>query len=93
LISVLLNRKKVFTVKWKINISEENCTGCRICQMICSWANEGGFYPSRSLITIENSDNEAHFGIRIDNGCKNCGLCATYCTSKALVKEAAGCLR
>lgn len=74
-------------MNWKINISEENCTGCRICQMICSWANEGGFYPSRSFITIESSDNEARFRVRIGEGCKNCGLCSTYCTSKALVKE------
>ncbi len=56
--------------------------------MICSWANEGGFNPSRSLITIESKDEkEDRFSVRLDHGCNNCGLCATYCAGKALVKE------
>lgn len=75
-------------MNWKININEELCTGCRICQMICSWANEGGFELTRSHITVEISDEkEAHFSVRFEKNCRNCGLCATYCTSKALVKE------
>ncbi|NLI14593.1 4Fe-4S dicluster domain-containing protein [Pelotomaculum propionicicum] len=73
---------------WKISLNEARCTGCRICEMICSWSDEGGFDPSRSLITVESIDEkDAHFSIRFDPGCKNCGLCATYCASKALVKE------
>jgi len=56
--------------------------------MICSWANEGGFEPTRSRISVESSDEkEAHFSLRFEQNCRNCGLCATYCTSKALVKE------
>jgi Pyruvate/2-oxoacid:ferredoxin oxidoreductase delta subunit len=55
--------------------------------MICSWANEGGFNPSVSRITIESDQEGAHFKVRFERNCKNCGLCATYCTSKALVKE------
>jgi len=75
-------------LKWKIKIYENNCTGCRICQMICSWVNEGGFHPSRSLITIESKDEKGvQFSVRHNHICNNCGLCATYCTSKALVKE------
>jgi len=80
--------RKVFNVKWRININEKNCTGCRICQMICSWANEGSFQPSSSFVTVENSVlAENSYRIIIGQGCKKCGLCATYCTSKALVKE------
>jgi len=75
-------------LSWKIIIYEEHCTGCRICQMICSWANEGEFHPAKSLIEIEGKNElGAHFSIRYDHNCNNCGLCATYCTSKALVKE------
>lgn len=56
--------------------------------MICSWANHGGFIPSRSHITIENTDEkDAHFSVEFADGCKNCGLCAAYCAAKALVRE------
>ncbi|MFX4261855.1 hypothetical protein ACOBQJ_06610 [Pelotomaculum propionicicum] len=73
---------------WKISICEENCTGCRICQMICSWANQGRFNPSLAFITIESIDeNDARFRVRFEPGCKNCGLCAAYCAGKALRKE------
>ncbi|TEB04519.1 4Fe-4S binding domain protein [Pelotomaculum schinkii] len=74
-------------MKWKINIHEEHCTGCLICQMICSLANDGCFYPSHSLIKVQNDENDAHFRIELDNNCNNCGLCASYCTSKALLNE------
>jgi formate hydrogenlyase subunit 6/NADH:ubiquinone oxidoreductase subunit I len=55
--------------------------------MICSWAKEGSFNPSNSSIKIESDEKEAHFRIDFDNNCNKCGLCASYCTSKALVKE------
>lgn len=75
-------------MSWKISVYEENCTGCRTCQMICSWAHHGKFNPSLSLITIESTDEkDAHFRIKFDHGCKNCGLCASYCAGKALKKE------
>lgn len=75
-------------MKWKISINEENCTGCRICQMICSWANGGSFQPGRSYVKVESKDSaENNFRIEIEQGCKRCGLCAVYCVGKALVKE------
>ncbi|TEB12642.1 4Fe-4S binding domain protein [Pelotomaculum sp. FP] len=74
-------------MKWKINIYKKNCTGCMICQMICSWTNEGAFHPSHSLIKVDNDESSAHFRIKIEDSCTNCGLCANYCTSNALVKE------
>jgi len=75
-------------LKWKISINEENCVGCRICQMICSWANGESFQPERSHIKVESKDlAENSFRIEIEQSCKGCGLCAAYCISKALVKE------
>jgi len=55
--------------------------------MICSWANAGSFHPSSSFVTVESSDSANSYKIIIGQDCNKCGLCATYCTSKALVKE------
>lgn len=72
-------------VGWKITIYAERCTGCRICQMICSWANEKMFQPSNAYIQVKGE--EPKFTITLDSRCTRCGLCASYCASQALVKE------
>ncbi|MDT3701253.1 MAG: hypothetical protein RO469_17780 [Thermincola sp.] len=73
-------------MSWKINVFPEHCTGCRACQMICSYTYENGFQPLKAYITVEEKDS-AHFKITFDSRCKNCGLCANYCAIGALVKE------
>ncbi|AGL00058.1 4Fe-4S dicluster domain-containing protein [Desulfoscipio gibsoniae] len=75
-------------MSWKINVFAERCTGCQICQMICSWASEKNFQPLHAYIQVKSRDGkEAQFDITFVNRCKKCGLCASYCSSGALVKE------
>jgi len=73
---------------WRISIFPENCTGCRICQMICSWLNEKSFQPLNAYIQVKSEEEKGiHFEIALDQRCKKCGLCASYCSIGALVKE------
>ena len=42
-----------------INIIEELCSGCRLCQLLCSFINTREFNPSKSRIKIVKNDNQA----------------------------------
>ena len=44
-----------------LNIDPGKCTGCRQCEMACSYENEGVFNPSKSRIRVFTFDVEARF--------------------------------
>lgn len=44
-----------------LNIDPGKCTGCRQCEMACSYENEGVFNPSKSRIRVFTFDAEARF--------------------------------
>ncbi|NVM02567.1 MAG: hypothetical protein HWN67_09545 [Candidatus Helarchaeota archaeon] len=66
----------------KIIVHEENCTGCLICQLICSFTHKKTFNPSASCILIQTLNHSKK--ISFTSECNNCGLCAKYCLYKAL---------
>jgi carbon-monoxide dehydrogenase iron sulfur subunit len=68
-----------------IMIYPENCTGCRRCQLACSFQETGGFQPDAAVIRIIFTENER--SIEIQDGCKGCGACANSCLYGALEKQ------
>ena len=42
-------------------IHPEKCTGCKQCELACSWVQTGTFQPSRSLIRVHIFDEQASF--------------------------------
>lgn len=44
-----------------LNIDPGKCTGCRQCEMACSYEKEGAFNPSKSRIRVFTFDAEARF--------------------------------
>ncbi|WP_029007794.1 4Fe-4S dicluster domain-containing protein [Azospirillum halopraeferens] len=44
-----------------LNIDPGKCTGCRQCEMACSYENEKVFNPSKSRIRVFTFDAEARF--------------------------------
>jgi Fe-S-cluster-containing hydrogenase component 2 len=42
-------------------IHPEKCTGCKQCELACSWVQTGAFQPSRSLIRVHIFDEQASF--------------------------------
>ncbi|MBP2313297.1 4Fe-4S dicluster domain-containing protein [Azospirillum soli] len=44
-----------------LNIDPGKCTGCRQCEMACSYEKEGAFNPSKSRIKVFTFDAEARF--------------------------------
>jgi Fe-S-cluster-containing hydrogenase component 2 len=67
----------------KLIFNYEMCTGCRACELACSFLKEGTFSPSNSRIRIVRIDEE---GLDIPIGCEHCddAPCITACPTRAL---------
>ena len=67
----------------KVMVHPENCTGCLICQLRCSFEYVNCFNPSRARLLIER-----HIAgkrkISFTDECNECGLCARFCPYEAL---------
>jgi len=65
-----------------LKIHAGNCSGCRLCELLCSLKNFGENAPARSrLRVIGKFPMPGHYEICI---CDQCGICATECPSGAI---------
>ncbi|MFW9937312.1 MAG: 4Fe-4S dicluster domain-containing protein [Promethearchaeota archaeon] len=71
--------------KLEILVNENLCTGCRICQLICSFNTYGIFSVEKAFIKIENAYKLVP-KISFLDGCTKCGLCVQDCLYGALKK-------
>jgi len=70
--------------KENISVDAEKCTGCLICQLICSFTYTGTFNPAKARIVIEQDRGRIHFaGECVDT----CHLCANYCVYGAITRK------
>jgi len=44
-----------------LEIEPEKCTGCKQCELACSWIQTGTFQPSKSVIRVHVFDEQASF--------------------------------
>jgi Fe-S-cluster-containing hydrogenase component 2 len=77
-----------------INVVEERCSGCRICQLMCSMVHFGGnINPRLARIRVEidrrPQENESSASIDIPHVCKQCdpAPCAEVCTEGAFERD------
>ena len=78
----------------KILIKQENCTGCRSCELACSYHLTRTFQPSMSKIQVIWDSERGEMHIQKDQ-CDLCRgeekqLCIKYCASKALIYQPEG---
>ena len=71
----------------------ERCTGCCICELICSMDKQGEYNPQKSWIRVlKNWEMDVNI-VAVDLHCDGCNKCVDWCPSKAIrftsVKEAA----
>ena len=60
---------------FEIEIDEEKCAGCLMCQMRCSYRFTKTFNPSRSAIEIlRQPEGKREFRIELLETCDGCGL-------------------
>jgi len=67
----------------EIIVNENNCTGCLICQLWCSFFHKQKFSPSEAYIQITNQYG-LNPKISYLDGCTKCGQCAQHCLYDAL---------
>jgi len=67
-------------------INHEKCTGCRLCELICSVVHEGVSNPSRSRIKVIKWESE---GLYIPVSCQQCqdAPCVKVCPVKAISRD------
>ena len=72
-----------------ILIYPEKCTGCRICEMICSFTKAEAFSSYRSRVRILKIEEE---GIDLPMMCLHCEdpICSDVCPVGAIWKEESG---
>jgi len=70
-------------------IKQENCSGCRLCALACSFFTfpDRVFSLSKSRIKVERIDGENRFKVIIEEDCIDCGTCVDYCFYGVLSKE------
>ena len=68
---------------FNIRFNSEKCTGCRVCQLICSFTFSQEFNPDLSHIRIHNPYGYKPQLMFLDS-CKGCGLCVEHCIYNAL---------
>lgn len=70
----------------KLLFDSSLCTGCRACELACSFACTGEFGPSKSRIRIVKMDEE---GLDIPVGCDQCddAPCVRACPVKAVTRD------
>jgi len=64
----------------------EKCTGCRVCELACSWEHERVFSPALSRIQVVSWKRE---GVDVPMVCQQCqtALCMEACTARAIDRD------
>ncbi len=74
-------------------VDHEKCTGCRLCELVCSVKHEGVSNPARARININKWEMK---GIMIPMVCSQCesAPCVTVCPTNARYRdEEVGCVK
>ena len=67
----------------------QNCSGCRLCALACSFHNtdEHEFSLAAASIRIDRVGNENSFHPKILDSCIGCGRCVSHCEYGVLTAE------
>jgi Fe-S-cluster-containing hydrogenase component 2 len=71
-----------------IKINFDLCTGCSICQLVCSMRLLGGYNPHRALLKIEHGRENLYHFPSVCNQCEN-PYCANVCPVQAIQRNPA----
>lgn len=70
-------------------VDADQCTGCSICEMVCSMAKHGEYNPKKSYIRVlKNWEMDVNV-VALDLHCDFCNECVVWCPSRAIRFEGA----
>ena len=65
-------------------VDGEKCTGCKVCELICSMVRTGEYNPQKSCIRVlRNMELDVSIPV-IDATCDFCGKCTEWCFQEAI---------
>ena len=65
-----------------LKANESNCSGCRVCQMVCALHNQRETNPSKAALIIEGCfPAPGTYKVHV---CNQCGECAKECPVEAI---------
>ena len=68
-----------------IKVKAKRCSGCRICQVVCSLENYGEVNPAKAAIEIAGEfPSPGRYNVRL---CDQCGDCEEVCPVDAIYKK------
>ena len=67
-------------------VDPENCTGCRVCELVCSMEKTNEYNPARSVIKVLRNENLNVYVPVLKMGClgEKCSKCVHSCPTNAL---------
>jgi len=65
-------------------VDGDKCTGCGICELICSIEKRGEYNPKKSYIKVMRNREMDFNIIALDIKCDFCSKCVEWCPTKAL---------
>jgi len=69
----------------KLVADAKNCTGCRLCQTVCSLCHFDEVNPKKAALTIDSKfPVPGTFHPRV---CNQCGACASVCPAEAITEK------
>ena len=69
----------------KVLIVDANkCTGCRVCELVCSLANHGAINPGKSYIRVMKNKEMDLNTVALATKCTFCSECVEWCLPGAL---------
>ena len=75
--------EEVFKEKVLI-VDAEKCTGCKVCELVCSMTKQGEYSPTKSYIRVmKNWEMDVNV-VTLDLHCDFCNECVDWCGSKAI---------
>ena len=65
-------------------VNGDRCTGCRVCELVCSMARSGEYNPVHACIKImKHSELDVNIPV-IRQACNYCGKCTQWCFVEAI---------
>lgn len=65
-------------------VDADKCTGCCVCELVCSMAKHGEYNPQKSLIRVMRQREFSVDIVALDVRCDFCNKCVEWCLAQAI---------